>query len=100
MRELLSYLWANQFFGVYGNAERGKKVFTSKRCAACHDDPSSGAPDLSKRKEDLDGSGMISVLWRHGPRMQEQMQQKGVKWPRFEATEMSDLISYLNSRRK
>src|ERR1035437_9775048 len=45
IRELLSYLWANQFFGVYGNADRGKKVFTIKHCATCHDDLSSGAPD-------------------------------------------------------
>ena len=48
MRELLSYLWANQFLTVNGNPERGKKLFTAKHCAACHDDPSSGAPDLSK----------------------------------------------------
>jgi cytochrome c2 len=100
MRELLSYVWANQFFSVNGNPDRGKKVFTTKHCAACHDDPSSGAPDLSKRPEALNGATMVSVLWRHGPQMLELMQKKSIKWPRFESSEMSDVIAYLNSRRK
>ena len=100
MRELLSYLWASQFFTVNGNSGRGEKIFASKRCAACHNDPSSGAPDLSKRRETLNGDTMVSVLWRHGPQMLDQMQKKGIKWPHFEAREMSDVIAYLNSRRK
>jgi mono/diheme cytochrome c family protein len=100
MRELLSYVWANQFFAVNGNADRGKKVFTAKRCAVCHDDRSSGAPDLSKRQESANGATMVSVLWRHGPQMLELMRAKNIKWPRFESNEMSDVIAYLNSRKK
>jgi cytochrome c2 len=100
MRELLSYLWANQFLSVNGNPQRGKKTFTVKHCASCHDDPSSGAPDLSKRRQPANGSTMVSVLWRHGPEMLEQMNRKKIKWPHFEAGEMSDVISFLNSRRK
>jgi cytochrome c551/c552 len=98
MRELLSYLWANQFFSVAGIPERGKKIFASKHCASCHDDASSGAPSLSKRGEPVNGSTMVSILWRHGPEMLAQMNQKKIKWPRFEAFEMADLISYLNTR--
>ena len=100
MRELLSYLWANQYFSVSGNAERGKKLFEAKHCAACHNDPSSGAPDLAKRAEDANGITMVSVLWRHGPQMLEQMKKKGIKWPHFESLEMSDVIAYLNTKRK
>ena len=100
MRELLSYLWANQFLTVNGNPERGRKLFTAKRCASCHDDPSAGAPDLSKLQQPVNGSTMVSVLWRHGPQMLQQMNQKRIKWPHFEANEMADVISYLNSRRK
>jgi hypothetical protein len=29
--------------------------------------------------------------------MLEQMNSKGIRWPRFERREMSDLIAYLNS---
>ena len=100
MRELLSYLWANQFFAVNGNVERGRKVFVNKRCAACHGNGSNGAPDLSKLQETANGATMVSVLWRHGPQMLEQMRANGIKWPHFETGEMSDVIAYLNSRKK
>ena len=89
MRELLSYLWARQFFEDAGDAGRGKRVFTVKRCATCHTE----VPG----QHSFTGSTMVSALWHHGPRMLEQMSAKGIPWPRFDAREMSDLIAYLNS---
>ena len=97
MRELLSYLWARQFFEDAGDAGRGKRVFTAKRCANCHNDASSGAPPLTGGQRSFTGSTMVSALWHHGPRMLEQMRAKSIPWPRFDAREMSDLIAYLNS---
>jgi mono/diheme cytochrome c family protein len=95
MRELLSYLWARQFFEDSGDAGRGKRVFAVKHCAECHGDPSTGAPKLTGGA--FTGITMVSALWHHGPRMLEQMKSKGVRWPRFDGREMSDLIAYLNS---
>ncbi len=95
MRELLSYLWARQFFEDSGDAGRGRRVFSTKHCETCHGDPSSGAPKLTGGA--FTGITMVSALWHHGPRMLEQMKSKGVRWPRFDRREMSDLIAYLNS---
>jgi mono/diheme cytochrome c family protein len=97
MRELLSYLWARQFFEDAGDAGRGKRVFAAKHCAACHADSSSGAPKLTGS---FTGTAMVSALWHHGPRMLQQMTAKGVRWPRFDGREMSDLIAWLNSSGK
>jgi mono/diheme cytochrome c family protein len=97
MRELLSYLWAHQYFRGDGNPDRGKKVFSEKSCATCHNDPSSGAPKLGKGKDAYSDITMVSALWDHGPRMLEMMNQKKLAWPRFTAQQMSDLIAYLNS---
>jgi mono/diheme cytochrome c family protein len=100
-RELVSYLWARQFFEGEGNPSAGARVFASKHCVACHNDPSSGAPKLPKAG--LTGGGgeftaatMVSALWRHGPRMLDQMKSKGISWPRFSGTEMANLIAFLN----
>jgi len=41
---------------------------------------------------------MISVLWKHGPAMLDQMRKKNVPWPTFSAAELSDLTAYLNAR--
>jgi mono/diheme cytochrome c family protein len=98
MRELVSYLWAQPFFEDSGNAGRGSRVYVSKKCAVCHDDPASGAPQLSGAARPFSGVTMVAALWRHGPTMLQRFQQKNLHWPRFDGHEMSDLIAYLNSR--
>jgi mono/diheme cytochrome c family protein len=98
MRELLSYLWAKQFFENSGDAAGGKRVFSAKRCASCHEDAASGAPQLAGRGRQFSGAFMVSALWHHGPAMLEQMKSKNITWPRFDGREMADLIGYLNSR--
>jgi mono/diheme cytochrome c family protein len=96
MRELLSFLWARQFFQESGSAAHGRHVFSAKRCNSCHGVSSSGAPDLIAAHAPFNGATMVSALWRHGPGMLQQMKQKGVPWPRFTGNEMADLIAYLN----
>jgi mono/diheme cytochrome c family protein len=97
MRQILGYIWARQYFRGEGSAARGKMVFEQKACASCHNDPSSGAPKLTRGKEGYSAITMISVLWGHGPRMLELMEQKKISWPRFTASQMADLIAHLNS---
>jgi cytochrome c len=97
-QRLTSYVWAKQFFTTRGDASRGHKVFESKKCATCHNDASSGAPSLSKPAEPYSAIGMVSVLWRHGPAMLRNMQEKHIAWPQLTQTEMTNLIAYLNSR--
>jgi mono/diheme cytochrome c family protein len=96
MRQILGYIWAQQYFRGSGSADRGRHVFEEKNCATCHNNASSGAPSLAGKKNYSDIT-MVSVLWEHGPRMLDQMTQKNIAWPRFTAREMSDLIAYLNS---
>lgn len=95
MQDLLNYLWARQFFQDYGNPAAGRRVFESKRCALCHEDPSSGAPRIVGQP--LNTSEMVSALWHHGARMLDQMRAKKIPWPRFEGQQMSDLLAYLSS---
>ena len=97
MRAIVIYLWNQQLLNTNGNAAHGKKVFAAKNCAACHNDSSSGAPSLASKKGSVSAVSMVSILWRHGPAMLEQMQAKGMRWPRFSAQEMPDLIAYLNA---
>ena len=97
MRELLGYLWSEKFFEDSGNTASGRRVFTSKRCGTCHEDASTGAPKLGSGGKLYSGATMVSVLWRHGPRMLDQMKGKNIPWPRFEGEQMSDLIAFLSS---
>lgn len=72
----------------------GKKIFAEKHCVTCHDDPSSGAPNLGKQAEAYSDITMVAALWQH----LELMNQKELAWPQFREQQMSDLIAYLNSR--
>ena len=96
MRQILGYVWARQYFRGGVDAAKGKDVFAEKGCATCHNDPSSGAPSLSKGAGSYSDITMVSVLWEHGPAMLDRMKQNNIAWPRFTAPQMSDLIAYLN----
>jgi mono/diheme cytochrome c family protein len=69
MRSIVSYVWATQFFADHGGPGRGKRLFTQKNCAACHEVSSSGAPSLAHGKNAYSSVTMVVALWKHGPRM-------------------------------
>jgi cytochrome c2 len=98
MRDLVTSFWVAKFFEGSGRPSPGRRVFASKRCAVCPNDASSGAPRLPIPGRDFNAAAMISVLWRHGPRMLDQMKIKGLEWARFNGSQMADLIAYLNSK--
>ena len=97
MRQILSYIWARQYFRGNGDAGRGKKVFAEKTCGSCHGQAGSPAPNLAKGKDAYSDITIVASLWQHGPRMLQTMEQRKVAWPRFTTQQMADLIAYLNS---
>ncbi len=97
MRQVVGHVWARQFLQGAGNPERGKRVFSDKKCATCHNDAASGAPNLAQGKGNYSDVTMVSALWEHGPQMLAQMNARNLGWPRFNGSEMSDLIAYLNT---
>jgi mono/diheme cytochrome c family protein len=97
MQQIISYIWAKQYFRGNGSASRGKTVFNAKNCATCHNDASSGAPKLAKAKDSYSDITMVAALWNHGPQMLESMNARKLAWPRFTSREMSDVVAYLNS---
>ena len=97
-RQLVSYVWAKQFFATRGDPVKGRKVFDTKKCAVCHNDPSSGAPNLSKPAQPYSAIAMVSALWLHGPVMLKMMQARHIVWPQLSQNQMANIIAYLNSR--
>ncbi|MBM3810329.1 MAG: c-type cytochrome [Acidimicrobiia bacterium] len=98
MRMLVGYLWSIQFFEDPGNARRGESTFRKKGCAQCHEGASPTAPSLAGRGP-VNSISLVSVLWKHGPAMIEQMIKQNIAWPRFKDSEMADLAAYLNQKR-
>ncbi|MBM3747151.1 MAG: c-type cytochrome [Acidobacteria bacterium] len=99
MRDLVAYLGALQYFEERGNLDRGEQVFAKKKCAACHGQAADRAPDLSDQAGRMSSPGMTAAVWKHDPRMLEQMRRQRIAWPRFTATEMADLTAFLHGPR-
>jgi mono/diheme cytochrome c family protein len=97
MHEILSYLWSRGMLEEPGNPRRGEKLFAQKHCSSCHSSDG-GAPDLrAAKKGERTSLTMISALWRHGPAMLDRMKERNILWPRFNGSEMSDLVAFLNT---
>jgi cytochrome c len=74
---------------------RGSAIFRDKRCVTCHPPGGGEGPDLGRSALDMTVSEISGTLWNHSYAMQDRMRSRGIGFPRFEGTEMADLISYL-----
>jgi cytochrome c2 len=96
MEQLVAYLVSMQFFAERGDLTMGRKVYESKRCGVCHDDPSSGAPPRTAMGGRMTSFDIAAALWKHGPAMLQKMRERRFAWPRFTGSEMADLSAYLH----
>ncbi len=77
---------------------KGQELFADKGCIKCHSIQGVGGrigPDLSKGGFNLSLSQIAGIMWNHFPKMNEKMRELKIPRPRFEVTEMADLIAYL-----
>lgn len=99
MQDVIAYLFLQQYFYESGDAARGKRVYESKGCANCHEGKRApGAPDLAATVQAYTPISMASAVWRHGSGMEQALRAQGKSWPEFQDSEMTDLMTYLNSR--
>jgi mono/diheme cytochrome c family protein len=98
--DLVAFLYTLHYFDPPGRPDVGRKLFTEKRCAACHRIGGAGGdvgPRLDSAK--LVGSpiDLAAAMWNHGPQMADAMAARGVERPTFTETELIDLIAYVTS---
>ena len=75
-------------FSISSNSEAGAALYRSKGCEECH--ASSKIP-LEKRIGGLTLTGIAAQMWNHAPFMRTDP-------PKFEGSEMRDLLSYIWTR--
>jgi mono/diheme cytochrome c family protein len=101
--DLFAYFYAARYMDPPGDAGRGKKLFTAKRCAGCHALDGSGAegirPDL--HWESLaDPIELARQMWNHAPAMRAAMAKKDLAPPTLTPAEMNDILVYLRTQPK
>ena len=78
--------------------ERGRQLFAAKGCVRCHGSTGRGTalgPDLRAATLRMRVSEIAGVLWNHSFEMSARMRERGVSFPRFQGTEMADVIAFL-----
>jgi len=81
-----------------GNPNRGRELFESKGCVACHGRAAGKgrtAPDLRASDLHRSAEGIAATMWNHADAMSATMRQAGLGWPSFSTAELADLVAYL-----
>jgi mono/diheme cytochrome c family protein len=96
--DLIGFLYTLNYFDPPGNAAAGRKLFTEKRCAVCHQVGGAGGtvgPKLDSLKQFASPMYLASTMWNHGTAMAEAMKAQGIERPTMTAQELRDLSAYL-----
>ena len=81
-----------------GNPLEGSRLFTGKGCLRCHAVHAVGGtvgPDLGRGILNRPLLEIAGVMWNHSPGMERAFEEKRVARPKFEASEMASLLSFL-----
>lgn len=80
------------------NPGTGQRLFAAKGCNRCHGPRGRGTsdgPDLRRATERLQVSEIAGRLWNHSSQMAAAMRARDIPFPRFQGTEMADVIAFL-----
>jgi mono/diheme cytochrome c family protein len=100
--DVLQFLTSLRYFEPSGSPFLGERVFAERGCALCHGSKAEGTkegPRIAAGADAFTTVSLASALWRHGPAMRVRTERLGIAWPTLEATDVGDLISFLNERR-
>lgn len=100
MTNLFAFLYSVRSLDEPGDAERGRKLLADKKCLECHALPPSGdriAPDLRNWTSYRNPVSWIQAMWNHGLAMHDKMAARGLTWPKFDQSEMADIIAYIRT---
>jgi mono/diheme cytochrome c family protein len=96
--DLVAFLFTIDYFDRPGDAQAGRRLFSQKRCIACHQVGGSGGvigPNLDTLKQQATPIYLASALWNHGPQMADMMRRQRIQRPTFKGSELRDLSAYL-----
>jgi len=99
MADLVAFLASLRYFEPIGSPYVGERIFRVRGCAKCHGPTAEGTP-LGPRilnvGEAFTAVSFTTALWKHGPRMVDRTEALGIPWPKLEANDIGDLVSFLN----
>jgi mono/diheme cytochrome c family protein len=100
MGDLIAFLYWLDYFDPSGDVERGKQLFSEKRCVLCHQVGGVGGvagPNLDFLRQYGSPIQIATAMWNHGSAMTEAMRSKGITRPTFTGPDLVALLAYIGS---
>jgi len=101
--DILQFLVSLRYFEPTGSPLLGERIFAERGCALCHGPAAQGTNEGPKLRAEGDPFTTVSLataFWSHGAAMGTRAEQLGITWPTLQATDIGDLISFLNAPAK
>jgi mono/diheme cytochrome c family protein len=103
MADLTAFLASLRYVEPAGSSFVGERVFRMRGCAQCHGPEAEGTmlgPRLRAGDDAYTAVSFTAALWKHGPRMIDRVEKMGISWPTLQATDIGDLVAFLNAPRR
>ena len=98
--DLVAFLFSVDYFDPPGRPDVGRRLFSDKRCIACHQVGGVGGvigPNLDALKPSASPISLAAAMWNHGPQMADVMRARGITRPTFQGRDLTDLLAYVGS---
>jgi mono/diheme cytochrome c family protein len=98
--DLAVFLYGLHYLEPSGSPQVGASIFAWRGCADCHGTRAEGTargPALRGRGQPYTAVRLATNLWGHGAKMYEQSRKAGQTWPVLQASDVGDLLSFLNT---
>jgi mono/diheme cytochrome c family protein len=95
--DLFSWFYTTLYFSPAGDAGRGRALYQSKNCAACHSaflDTRPGNPAF-ERWARLGPMAWAERMWNHVGDMDTAVVNRGLAWPVLSEQDIADLMTYV-----
>jgi cytochrome c551/c552 len=98
MNDLIVFLYSLNYLDKPGDAAKGEKIFTQKKCIACHFKTLEDRQKLLGAVKAINTTQFGAELWNHTSAMEAAMVTQGVPWPEMTGAQLRDVLAFLQKQ--
>jgi cytochrome c2 len=95
MNDLIVFLYSLNYLDKPGDAAKGEKIFTQKKCIDCHFKTEENRKKLLGALKAINTTQFAAELWNHTSAMEAAMVTQGVPWPEMTGAQLRDVLAFL-----
>jgi cytochrome c2 len=98
MNDMIVFLYSLNYLDKPGDAAKGEKTFTQKKCIECHFKSPEEKQKLLGAMKAINTTQFAAELWNHTSAMEAAMVTQGVPWPEMTGAQLRDVLAFLQKQ--